>query len=360
MPVKEKKEVLKPGKDESSGFQIRYLILTIVVVLIFVLIIGNGFLNKIRGGEETLSCGDGTPYGSCSSTKPYFCLEGVLELRTSSCGCPDVLIQQGENCVSKYQTDPKVVELNYILDGEQGVIDFLVYEGMANYLSGLSRSIFHDTGEIPSRADFKLKKIDEEEQRGLLLPLVKKIQDLTSDEEDQARIAISLVQNIPFGFSEKEVKLGGGKTLNYSRYPYEVLYDMKGICGEKSELLAFLLRDLGYGIAFFYHADENHESLGIKCPVEQSLGGTGYCFVETTGPAIITDDSIEYVGGIELNSEPEVIPISTGTSLGKNLYEYGDAKTMKKLRKGGFLLFKKLRLNRLKEKYGLVEEYHSA
>ena len=334
MSVEEKKEVLKSG--DSSGFQIKYVILTIVVVFILVLIFGNGFLNKIKGGEETPSCGDGTLYGSCSSTKPYFCLEGVLELRTSSCGCPDVLIQQGENCVSKYQTDPKVVELNYILDGEQGVIDFLVYEGMTNYLSGLSRSIFHDTREIPSRVDFKLKKIDEEEQRGLLVPLVKKIQDLTSDEEDQARIAISLVQNIPFGFSEKEVKLGGGKTLNYSRYPYEVLYDMKGICGEKSELLAFLLRDLGYGIAFFYHADENHESLGIECPVEQSLGGTGYCFVETTGPAIITDDSIEYVGGIELNSEPEVIPISTGASLGKNLYEYGDAKTMKKLRKGGF------------------------
>lgn len=360
MPVKEKKEVLKQGKDESSGFQIKYLILTIVVVLIFVLIIGNGFLNKINSVKKVPTCGDETFYDACSLAKPYFCSEGFLEPRASACGCPDILIKQGENCVSKYQTDSKVIELNYILDGEQGVIDFLVYEGMTNYLSGLSRSIFHDTGEIPSRADFKLKKIDEEEQRGLLLPLVKEIQDLTSDEEDQVRIAISLVQNIPFGFSEKEVKLGGGKTLNYSRYPYEVLYDMKGICGEKSELLAFLLRDLGYGIAFFYHADENHESLGIKCPVEQSLGGTGYCFVETTGPAIITDDSIEYVGGIELNSEPEVIPISTGASLGKDLYEYGDAKTMKKLRKGGFLLFKKLRLNRLKEKYGLIEEYHSA
>lgn len=360
MPVKEKKEVLKPGKDESSGFQIKYIILTIFVVLIFILIMGNGFLNKIRNDKETLFCGDGTPYDSCSLTKPYFCSEGFLEPRASACGCSDILIKQEEHCVSKYQTDSKIIELNYILRGEKRVIDFPVYRGMADYLSELSRSIFYGSGETPSRVDFKLKNIDEEEQRELLLPLVKKIQDITNDEEDQVRIAISLVQNIPFGFSEKEVKLGGGRTINYSRYPYEVLYDMEGICGEKSELLAFLLRELGYGIAFFYHAEENHESLGIECPVEQSLGETGYCFIETTGPSIITDDSIEYIGGVVLNSEPEVIPISTGASLGENLYEYDDAKIMKKLREGGFLLFKKLRLNRLKEKYGLIEEYNPA
>jgi hypothetical protein len=359
MPVKEKKEVGKPGKDESSGFQIKYFILTIIVILIFVLIIGNGFLDKIRS-DKTLFCGDGTLYETCSLTQPYFCSEGFLERRASACGCPDILIKQEEYCVSKYQTDPKVVELNYTLRGEQGVINFPVYGGMVDYLSELSRSIFHNSGETPSRADFKLKNIDEEEQRELLLHLVKKIQNITSDEEDQARIAISLVQNIPFGFSEKEVKLGGGRTIDYSRYPYEVLYDMEGICGEKSELLAFLLRELGYGVAFFYHAEENHESLGIECPVKQSLDETGYCFIETTGPSIITDDSIEYVGGIELNSEPEVIPISTGASLGKNLYEYDDADVMKKLRNRSFLLFKKLRLRILKEKYGLVEEYHPA
>ena len=358
MPVKEKKEVPKPGKEESSGFQTKYIILTIFVVLIFILIIGNGFLNKI--GDETLFCGDGTLYEECSLTQPYFCLDGFLEPKASVCGCTDILIQQEENCVSKYQTDSKVVELNYILRGEQRTIDFPVYKGMVDYLSEIPQSIFHSSGETPSRADFKLKNIDEEEQRELLIPLVKDIQDITDDEEDQARIAISLVQNIPFGFSEKEVRLSGGRSINYSRYPYEVLYDVEGICGEKSELLAFLLRELGYGISFFYHADENHESLGIECPIEKSLGGTGYCLIETTGPSIITDDSIEYIGGIVLNSEPEVIPISTGASLGGNLYEYGDAKVMKKLRNNGFLFFKKFRLNRLKEKYGLVEEYHPA
>ena len=39
---------------------------------------------------------------------------------------------------------------------------------------------------------------------------------------------------------------------------------------------------------------ENHESVGIRCPLEESYKESGYCFIETTAPAIISDDSIEY------------------------------------------------------------------
>ena len=92
--------------------------------------------------------------------------------------------------------------------------------------------------------------------------------------------------------------------------------------------------------------------------MENSLDKTGYCFIETTGPSIITDNSIEYVGGITLESDPEVFFISDGISLGNDLYEYGDAEDMIKIRNGEFLLFKESKLQKLKEKYGLVEEYN--
>ena len=146
--------------------------------------------------------------------------------------------------------------------------------------------------------------------------------------------------------------------MNYSRYPYEVLYDEEGICGEKSELLAFLLREIGYETVLFYNQEENHESVGIKCPIEESYKRTGYCFVETTGPSIITDDSIEYMGNIVLTSEPEIIHISSGYSLGKYLEEYKDADELKSLKKNPFVLFRESRFQRLKEKYGLIEEYN--
>ncbi|MDP3991884.1 MAG: hypothetical protein Q8P79_00020, partial [Nanoarchaeota archaeon] len=127
---------------------------------------------------------------------------------------------------------------------------------------------------------------------------------------------------------------------------------------EKSELLTFLLRELGYGTAIFYNQPENHESVGIKCPVEESYKGTGYCFVETTGPSIITDDSIEYFGGIVLESKPEIILISDGYGLSRGLQEYRDAELMKRMRQGKFVPFRNFELKRLKERYGLVEIYY--
>ena len=210
--------------------------------------------------------------------------------------------------------------------------------------------------------DFKLKHINEEQQRELLLPLVSAIQNRAKDKVDQFRIAVSLVQHIDFGFSGEIVSLIGDKSLNYSRYPYEVLYDMQGVCGEKSELLAFLLREIGYDVVLFYHAEENHESLGVKCPLEYSVSDSGYCFVETSAPSIITDNEIEYVGGLRLNSEPEIMLISEGISLEDNLPEYKDAqdfiKIRRSLKQGKKLDFSESeKLDELIKKYGLVEIY---
>ena len=335
------------------------IIISISFIFILILIVGGiyFFCAKKNISESILVCGDRTFYDSCSLTKPYFCSDGTLLEKASICGCPNDLEKEGDRCVSNHQSFPKEINLKYILRGEEKEINYIVYLGLVDYLSNLPKSINYDGGEKSFRSDFKLKNIDEKEQRELLLLLVMKIQNLTLVKEDQMRIAVSLVQNIPYAESEKNFTVGG-TLFNYSRYPYEVLYDGEGICGEKSELLAFMLREIGYEVVFFYHANENHESIGIKCPVKNSLSDTGYCFIETTGPSIITDDSIEYVGGIKLVSKPEISLISKGASLEKNLYEYGDADSMGKIRNGGIVLFPLAKFNKLKEKYGLIEEYN--
>ena len=325
------------------------------------LIIFGGVLLIIVAGyyiifNESLKCGDGTSYNECSSRKPYFCEEGILVENASVCGCSNLTEIRNGSCISKYQTNPKNITLKYTLRGQKEEIDFVVYNGLVDYLSGLPNNIFYSGDNKPSRGDFKLRNLNDEWQRELLLPLVTEIQNLEMSDTDKMRIAVSLVQNIPYGESEKIGDLAD-KTFTYSRYPYEVLYDEKGICGEKSELLAFLLREMGYGVAFFYHQEENHESIGIKCPKIFSLDNTGYCFVETTGPSIITDNKILYVDSGKLESEPEVIFISEGDSLGWNLYEYDDAKELIKLKNNGVSMFSSRNFDELKEKYGLVEVY---
>ena len=54
---------------------------------------------------------------------------------------------------------------------------------------------------------------------------------------------MELVQNLDYDYNKAE-------NINFQvRFPYEVLYDGKGVCKEKSLLLIKLLSKLGYGVA---------------------------------------------------------------------------------------------------------------
>jgi len=335
----------------------------VILLLIFLIVADILAFMKTSETESFIGCGDGTISDQCSSDKPYFCLNKILVERPSLCGCPDGFEMDSDSCISSYHQGEKRIVLNYTFNGDENKISFIVYQGFVNYTSELPRSISYPSGEEPSRKDFKLMKIEEENQTKMIIPLVKKIQNLApSDKVEQARIAVSIVQNIPWGWSGETSKFNGNE-INSSRYPYEVLYDMEGVCGEKSELLVLLLREIGYDVAIFYYPEENHEAVGIRCPIEESLGGSGYCFIETSGPAIITDSSIEYSGGIVLNSNPEIFKFGGDISLPENIKEYEDAEKMEEINEdlrsnGAINLISKIKLEDLRKKYGLAESYN--
>ena len=348
----------RPSKKKSPYEHYFFLISIILLGLILFFM----FENSFEKSEENYDCGDGSFNGFCSEIKPYYCYNAVLLENASFCGCSKNLIEKEESCFSEYKNNPMEIKLKYFIRGEEKEINFTVYKDMADYLETISREINYFGEDTPSRGDFKLKKLNEVNQNQLLMPLVVQIQNIAKDKEEQMRIAVSIIQNIEWGFSNKTSSFGNNK-LNYSRYPYEVLHDSQGVCGEKSELLAFLLRELGFDTALFYNQFENHESLGIKCPEKYSWEGSGYCFVETTGPSIITDTSIEYIGGLRLSSKPEIIFISDGISLGDDLYEYKDAKDLMRIREkmretGKINFFDIKKLEKLNEKYGLVDDYN--
>jgi hypothetical protein len=325
-----------------------------------ILLIFSVFLIAVLFNKIVRTCNDGTIYGDCSSIKPYFCSNGNLIENASSCGCSNFSNVEGDKCFSDYQVNPKLISLNYTLRGEQGQINFTVYKKLSTHLSELPRYSQFDSSQSSILLDFKLRSLDNDEQKELLLPLIVKIQNITKNKDDQARIAISIVQNIPFGKSDKKIKWGG-ISLDYYRYPYEVLYDLEGVCGEKSELLAFLLRQIGYGSAFIYYHLENHEALGIQCPSKESLNNSGYCFVETTGPSIISDYKTEYLGVERLSSTPQIIPIQGNVTFGKdNFYELQDFAILDKIRtrmetQGMINFVQHLQFQELKKKYGLED-----
>jgi len=113
------------------------------------------------------------------------------------------------------------------------------------------------------------------------------------------------------------------------------LYTGSGVCSEKTKLLAYLLRGLGYGVSIF-RFDENgdfpgHDAIGLACPQQYSYEHTGYCFVETTAPAIITYSSGDYYTSdnstlvIKLPTNPRLLKISDGNSFNSVAEEYYDA-----------------------------------
>ncbi len=366
MTKKEKKDYIKKilslkGKIEKYKHTNTILIILLGILfvsLVFILFFGGN--SEIENLERSIiTCGDETFDGTCSFNKPYYCENGKLVEKPNLCGCPDTLRKNSGECSSIYEGYPRNVSLEYFLMGEKGEINFVAYKDIVKYLEGLEKGIKYDKGEKKTRADLKLKKMNNKLQEAYLISLVKKIQNLAPDNRlNQARIAVSLVQNIPYGEKSGSVDLGNGVIISESRYPYEVVYSDEGVCGEKVELLAFMLREIGYGTALIYYPEENHEVLGIRCPIKESYNNTGYCFVETTGPSIISDSGVSYgfIGG-SLSNNFTISLLSGGDSLPENIQEYEDTKIIQELREkgkeGNANIFDSNEADVLNKRYGL-------
>ena len=198
---------------------------------------------------------------------------------------------------SSYQINPKTVNLYRV--GE-----FTVYQGVNDYLANQERSISYYYTP-PTTKDFIMRDLDNKIQQFYLDSLVIKIKNLTNDPNEQARISIRLVQNIPYDWSAFNTNNVEG------RYSYEVLYDMEGVCMEKADLMAYLLRGMGFGVAIFEYNKENHRAVGIKC--NNGNYRSNYCFIEPTDIYPISQIPSDYVGGADIkNANPEIIVISDG------------------------------------------------
>ena len=237
-------------------------------------------------------------------------------------------VQEPANDISYFEGNPRQVPLTYTVQGDWNKVYMTVYDDLNRHLNTLSRSYYCDP-TCPSASDIDLKMINEESQSKQLKELVKFIREQEKNPDDRARMAISLVQHIPYDYDAL------GDSTHRERYPYQVLADQKGLCGEKSKLLASLLKDLGYGVALLNYPEQNHQAVGIKCPTEYSVDGSGYCFVEATRPTIVTDSTGDYRGVGKLSPHPTITPISDGREFKGVSQESQDAMNWKIYNKMG-------------------------
>ena len=246
---------------------------------------------------------------------------------------------------------------SYVLQGESGSVPVTLHTGVYKNQKSLAKlytCVRYNNDKTPCTQDearqYYLNYLDETTQVKDLNELVRQIRSRTQDQDDQARIAISLVQRIPYD----EAKANALSVTGGQRYPYQTLYDNTGVCSDKSLLLAYLLRELGFSVALFIFPDEKHMAVGIKSPDQYAYRDTGYAFVETTTPSIPTDADGNYSGVIKLTGTLQVIRISDGTSFPGISEEYQDARTFSQFGNGEILSPDKYRVwETLMWKYGM-------
>ncbi|MCR4327876.1 MAG: hypothetical protein NUV46_04840 [Nanoarchaeota archaeon] len=357
----EKNEVLNEDKNNflrAVLHPIFLIILSILIVVTIFLLVMNSFWQK---DSSFLKCGDGTFSEYCSLKKPYYCVNQTLVENPSICGCPSEFSFRDGECVLREGVLSEFKYFNYDVYGNEGVLYLKFRPEVLDSLLALPRYQIYSQDEIPRRDDFALKKIDNSLQTESLNPLLVQIENLYPNSKDlQAKVAVSLVQNIPY--NESQFISFFGQDVRVSRYPYQVLFENQGECEGKSELLVLLLKEMGFGVVLFYYPEENHEAVGIKCPIEKSYLGTGYCFIETTMPSPISFSDGRYLradGASKLLSEPQILLIADGISLGGNLDDYSDSKSLSKIlesseNNGGLNYFEKNKMDVLRKKYSLA------
>jgi len=273
-----------------------------------------------------------TSAGSTSATTQAATVPSLTPIPTTTLSTTPVQKTQTSSInvplpTENYETGLTPKTFPYILRGQPDTINLNLYSGVYNQISSETppAACYRDNyNTSPCSRDelqqYYLKYINEPDQEKGLDNLVNSIKVKTPIQDDQARIAISLVQQIPYDYN----KLYGGGRGN-ARYPYDVLYDDKGICEEKSLLLTYLLRGLGYGVVLFEYPTENHMAVGIKSPAAYAYKNTEYAFVETTIPTIVTDDQENYKGIGKLREFPNIYTVSDGISFNSVSVEFHDA-----------------------------------
>lgn len=237
-----------------------------------------------------------------------------------------------------------MVSFPYVYHGQMDFVPFTISETISARCIR-TRPVMYFGQSI---AQYYKKVIADRSQKRYLAPLVDAILKRAKGDPDiAARYAISLVQLIPY----RHINRIHDRTF----FPYEVLYNQRGVCGNKSILLAAVLKGLGFGSALFLYESEFHMAVGIRAPKEYCYRKTGYAFIESTRPNLITDSERTYRDVGRLTSIPKVIPVSRGQAIGDLSEEAEDVIEYQRILALGQVVDRATydRWEQLNKKYGL-------
>jgi hypothetical protein len=252
---------------------------------------------------------------------------------------------------------------SYVLRGSSGEISSRLFAKVNDYTACIGETVqdefrlncehrflfSSDSREIfLDELNTTLLKFEDPYQNRFLRDMLSVFRNSAEGDDDELRIAVSTVQHIPYDAVKQEEFLRGEYSPN--RLPYQVLYENTGICNEKAKLLAYFLKELGYGVALLSFTEEKHMAVGILAPSEYRTPGCGnYAYIESTQPTIVSQVN----QGIQ--SVPEIIVLADGREFRSIGEEYTDARELEQLlaKKNGLTRDEYTRARALARKYDL-------
>lgn len=198
-------------------------------------------------------------------------------------------------------------EFDY-LDKTLGV-SFNKNEDLYQFYKEKDKSIYYKQGQKPENTDelfYKQLLSDGGDEQELKL-FIKEILSQEANYIDELELLVTYVQSaLAYDWDAFNTK------GNVTKYPYETYYLGKGICGDKSILLAKCLSLLNYDFALFVFNRANHMAVGIKVPKRYGNYGTDYAYIETTGITPIGYVPEKFINNIVLENTPKVIKFEGG------------------------------------------------
>jgi hypothetical protein len=202
---------------------------------------------------------------------------------------PNVSVYDTQPIYTTFETNPRYAAYNYsILDTEKDIVGFVVYGGVFEHLYGQEHT-YYTHNETSDNLITKL--FVDSINNYYMSEFVKIIIDRYPDNGERLRMATSLVQKMEYDDVRSECIENLCEHSTDWWYPYETLYMNRGVCSDKSVLLAYLLKELGYDVVLLKFecngGGTGHMAVGIKT-MEYDYMGSGYAYIETTMPTMIT------------------------------------------------------------------------
>jgi len=192
----------------------------------------------------------------------------------------------------------------YYLGGTKYIYNFIVYDEINTYLNKFPLWYGCKVG-CPTQEQYIKLTIFEPQSQKHLKKIATDFNAFPFKSDDKVRALVSMVQSMDYNTNKSDV---------YESFPYQVLFDKQGICGEKSMLLLNILSGMGYKTAYLWFPDVNHVAVGIGCDGSYDFRDSGYCYIESTKQMIITDTNV----GSDLTTlnvtRFTVYPTSTGNN----------------------------------------------